>query len=818
MAEIGLVASIFSVAAVGTSVATSLYEAADVVVHAPRQILALAKHVSQSTSVLKHMGKVLETEKANCSREVLRDIRKIENSCQRTFKEIKSTFKSKSKRFRQFNPVRWFFKRSKALELVARLESQQSMLQCIIHTLTVSKLGKLDSRSKQDSADVKEEIKLLKTFIMENYNNLTELKYAEQVAEAEARDQPASMGGIPPGIHVPYGDSGNNVLNPIGRPNSYEPPMARAPSTNSSDSGSESEGAMSDDGAIAKDVDHLPFKDESDQEDIDPTAVSNAKPSSYNALDPRAHRESELLLQMVPYTPNNYGPGRHNLLISSGQAPSSGKKSAAEEAIESVRLLLDKCTTSGSAPVSNILDEEAATAKNTADRTDYPDFQSGAYQRYPSSAAYLNESGFGHIPIPDDYNHPPYSQNIDIPPPPQYGYPSLGNLGSRQKDFWKPSHPIIQSPDGHLGDAILNALRSTRGGIYYTKSNDVKQVHYVDHFPIFTCVFVPPHMVPYNEWKFLKTELHKGTIRREALDLLGYSYSEVGAEKFSISGDLELTEIKELVKLSYQALDRYCKERCKAIIEEKGLGGAIDAMNSRRPEMHGKVPFAPPRYPSPVPETWDQNIPHIRHAEYPLYAGYRDTWPDSRASFERARPPGIFPYSSATRPARPSPISPHATRVDSQEEKSTAATRPELRFTLPKAQHTIDITRTAKDAQPSQAKADKAANNADDEIQKTRQRIAQLKKKQEEAENAKDLMTASDIKYYAIPDLEVRLAKLLVQQHKEDAQQESPKKEDLKKSHHAEIDTESEDDDDKGDSEIEVVRDYIWGAVNACSR
>lgn len=147
MAEIGLVASIFGLAAFGTSVATTLYEAADIMINANQQLLALAKHVSQFTAVLKHMGQVLETEKANCSKEILRDIRKIKHSCKRTFREISSTVKSK--RFRHFVPVRWLFKRTKAIELEARLDSQQSMLQCMIHTLTVSKLGRIDSRYVQ---------------------------------------------------------------------------------------------------------------------------------------------------------------------------------------------------------------------------------------------------------------------------------------------------------------------------------------------------------------------------------------------------------------------------------------------------------------------------------------------------------------------------------------------------------------------------------------------------------------------------------------------------------------------------------------------
>ena len=144
MAEIGLVASIVSIAAVGTSVATSLYEAADNMMHANREIYTLAKHVSQFAAVLKHMGEVLDKEKSNCSKEVLRDIKKIKHSCKRTFKEIKSVLQPK--RVRRFVSLQWLFKRTKAMELEARLNSQQSMVQCVIHTLTVSKLGQMDSR------------------------------------------------------------------------------------------------------------------------------------------------------------------------------------------------------------------------------------------------------------------------------------------------------------------------------------------------------------------------------------------------------------------------------------------------------------------------------------------------------------------------------------------------------------------------------------------------------------------------------------------------------------------------------------------------
>ena len=144
MAEIGLAASIIGVAAFGASVAATLYETTDNMRNANQQMRDLAKHVTHFTAVLNHMGQVLKTEKANCSEEVLRDIRKIKHSCKRTFKDIKSTVKTKHLR-----RVMWLLKKSKAMELEARLDSQQSMLQCIIHTLTVSKLSHIDSRYAQ---------------------------------------------------------------------------------------------------------------------------------------------------------------------------------------------------------------------------------------------------------------------------------------------------------------------------------------------------------------------------------------------------------------------------------------------------------------------------------------------------------------------------------------------------------------------------------------------------------------------------------------------------------------------------------------------
>ena len=144
MSGIEIVGSIFSVVAFGTSLVTGLYKAADNAIHARDQISSMAKHVSHSIAVLKHLAQVLESERHNCSKDVFRDVRKIRRSSKRTFKEIHSTIQPRT--FRRLYRTHWLFKKSKACELEARLSSQQSMLHCIIQTLTIAKLGQMDSR------------------------------------------------------------------------------------------------------------------------------------------------------------------------------------------------------------------------------------------------------------------------------------------------------------------------------------------------------------------------------------------------------------------------------------------------------------------------------------------------------------------------------------------------------------------------------------------------------------------------------------------------------------------------------------------------
>ena len=149
MAEIALVASIAGVASLGIELVKSLYQTGDVLVNAHNQIKSIARRVNQFTRILKHLASVLQAERGLCSEDLLNEVSLIIEICKSTFKEIDATLRSK--RFPSLKSVRWVFKKSKAAELEARLASEQSMLQVMIQTVTVSKIGRVQARSSAQS-------------------------------------------------------------------------------------------------------------------------------------------------------------------------------------------------------------------------------------------------------------------------------------------------------------------------------------------------------------------------------------------------------------------------------------------------------------------------------------------------------------------------------------------------------------------------------------------------------------------------------------------------------------------------------------------
>lgn len=253
------------------------------------------------------------------------------------------------------------------------------------------------TRSKQDSEHIiglKVEINLLKTFIMESYNSLGELKRAEQSTDAEEQYQSTSRGNTYPATHHLRDASSVLYPDPVDGSNRHEPRIGRSSSPASRASDSENE-----DINLGSETDDSEDNDD-DADDADDNSYSRANNDSHKSKNQNDHdhsnimsnrfseeelvskvslqpqsslsngmsytrrRESDFLLQMVPYRPRPLRQINSDRLIPYKQDPDDDTKDLSQGATNSVRLLLDKWTNSGSAPVSEILTEEATKEKN----------------------------------------------------------------------------------------------------------------------------------------------------------------------------------------------------------------------------------------------------------------------------------------------------------------------------------------------------------------------------------------------------------------------------------------------------------------------
>lgn len=211
----------------------------------------------------------------------------------------------------------------------------------------------------------------MKTLIVENFNNLTELHRAEQrsAAEVDRHMPPEIRQGLPP----PYNSPEPLLPGHADIPDMDEFPFYKSPSPASSlyKSGHDEEGFNKTGRGARRTTSRaqadreITISSSHDAQATETFQQSSVRPLSNhnNAADSERHRASTLLLQMVPYRPTHSITGYFNqsrLLISAvPDGPSrsdTDPKPAMEEATRSVRLLLDKWTASGSAPLSTFLE------------------------------------------------------------------------------------------------------------------------------------------------------------------------------------------------------------------------------------------------------------------------------------------------------------------------------------------------------------------------------------------------------------------------------------------------------------------------------
>jgi Ras association (RalGDS/AF-6) domain len=147
MAEIGLIASIIGVATTGAKLSLILYQFADAVGSAARDVRIVASEISLFCSVLRQLDSTLQKAKAaRYSLTALAAAEAIMAECQRVFREIQDLVNG-LKRESVSTPeelviawtarVKWVFQRSKVLIYRRTLESMKATLLLMLTTLTI---------------------------------------------------------------------------------------------------------------------------------------------------------------------------------------------------------------------------------------------------------------------------------------------------------------------------------------------------------------------------------------------------------------------------------------------------------------------------------------------------------------------------------------------------------------------------------------------------------------------------------------------------------------------------------------------------------
>ncbi|MCJ1400375.1 hypothetical protein MMC11_003580 [Xylographa trunciseda] len=420
MAEVvGLVASVVGIAAFGAKLSLTLYEYGDTVVHARKQIDNIANEVTLCSSVLQHIGTVLETEEATYSPALALTTKRIIQECKDLFHEIRSKVRHrKRQRGKGIRRVQWLFDKPRATELKAELEGLKSTLMLMVQTVALArKASKSEEKSEQDVDRIKKELDLLKSLIIANHHTILDLQEAEREA-ASSLDLIPPYSTRPPVDHPGGFDAYQDALT---RPNpplppTYEPRTSSGPGITTpgpSRSRPAYEGAPEEDHAdyvghprnlgrqsntdlggpkadlwrdspvvmidpnLPTDDTNDPNKTASSSRSVSPDRRGNVKyhpatrlypspplalientknPSDVLPLKPHQRTTSRLLIQEVP---SSYRPmaSQPALLIENGYRSTNRPPSdSKQDTTSTIKLLLDKWTTMGPSNVAKLIE------------------------------------------------------------------------------------------------------------------------------------------------------------------------------------------------------------------------------------------------------------------------------------------------------------------------------------------------------------------------------------------------------------------------------------------------------------------------------
>lgn len=205
------------------------------------------------------------------------------------------------------------------------------------------------------------------------------------------------------------------------------------------------------------------------------------------------------------------------------------------------------------------------------------------------------------------------------------------------------------------------------------------------------------------------------------------------------------SDIEQLVDLSFQALDRQHRMYSKDVIAERGWNENIEDLRRTT------------RSPAAMPSRPHLNSDY-RH-KIAAQPGRSSHYPIPSSGIESPMRPGYFePSPIVSNWASETEASP--SREGGPEKRGPMdRVNPEVRFTVP---GTGLVSSPSEKVKRSSAKRPKAhaQPSTDSELIQAHQKLARLMQKKEDAEQAKDLQTASDLQYYSIPDLKNQIKEL----------------------------------------------------------
>jgi hypothetical protein len=134
MDPLSVIASVAGISTAGISLSRAVYDLVSSVRNAPREVSAIAKGLSDLSYILRELRRVLKDGKDVYRRKLIRRVATAVKRVGRVQREIQSLLEGSGGLAR----LKWFFRKSKTMELLYAIESHKTGISMILHIMTLA--------------------------------------------------------------------------------------------------------------------------------------------------------------------------------------------------------------------------------------------------------------------------------------------------------------------------------------------------------------------------------------------------------------------------------------------------------------------------------------------------------------------------------------------------------------------------------------------------------------------------------------------------------------------------------------------------------